>query len=46
MEEDPREKTLNCKFDLYSWVVIIMHISCSRGEQEKQGNHIWFPFFF
>ena len=27
MEEDPRMKTLKCKFDLISWVVIIMHIT-------------------
>ena len=26
MEEDPRNKTLKCKFDLISQVVIIMHI--------------------
>ena len=26
MEEDPRKKTLKCKFDLISWIVIIMHI--------------------
>ena len=26
MEEYPRKKTLNCKFDLFSWVVIIMHV--------------------
>ena len=26
MEEDLRKKTLKCKFDLFSWVVIIMHI--------------------
>ena len=26
-EEDPRNKTLKCKFDLISWVVIIMHVS-------------------
>ena len=26
MEEDPRMKTLKYKFDLISWVVIIMHI--------------------
>ena len=26
MEEDPRKKTLKCKFDLISWVVIIMHV--------------------
>ena len=26
MEEDPRKKTLNCIFDLFSWVVIIMHV--------------------
>ena len=26
MEEDPRKKTLKCKFDLFSWVVIIMHV--------------------
>ena len=26
MEEEPRKKTLKCKFDLFSWVVIIMHI--------------------
>ena len=26
MEEEPRKKTLKCKFDLISWVVIIMHI--------------------
>ena len=25
-EEDPRKKTLKCKFDLFSWVVIIMHV--------------------
>ena len=25
MEEDPRKKTLKCKYDLFSWVVIIMH---------------------
>ena len=24
MEEEPRKKTLKCKFDLFSWVVIIM----------------------
>ena len=26
MEEDPRKKTLKCKFDLFTWVVIIMHV--------------------
>ena len=26
MEEDPKKKTLICKFDLISWVVIIMHV--------------------
>ena len=26
MEEDPKKKTLICKFDFISWVVIIMHI--------------------
>ena len=26
MEEEPRKKALNCKFDLISWVVIIMHV--------------------
>ena len=26
MEEDPRKKTLNCKFDLFSWVVIIINV--------------------
>ena len=26
MEEDPIKKTLKCKFDLFSWVVIIMHV--------------------
>ena len=26
MEEHLRKKTLKCKFDLISWVVIIMHI--------------------
>ena len=26
MKEEPRKKSLNCKFDLFSWVVIIMHI--------------------
>ena len=26
MEKDPRNKTLHYKFDLYPWVVIIMHI--------------------
>ena len=26
MKEDPRKKTLKCKFDLISWVVIIMHV--------------------
>ena len=26
MEEDPRKKTLKCKFDLISWVVIIMDV--------------------
>ena len=26
MEKKPRKKTLKCKFDLFSWVVIIMHI--------------------
>ena len=26
MEEEPRKKTLKCKFDLFSWVVIIMHV--------------------
>ena len=26
MEEDSRKKTLKCKFDLISWVVIIMHV--------------------
>ena len=26
MNEDPRKKTLKCKFDLISWVVIIMHV--------------------
>ena len=24
MEEEPRKKTLKCKFNLFSWVVIIM----------------------
>ena len=27
MEEDPRKKALKCKFDLFSWVVIIMHVT-------------------
>ena len=27
MEEDLRKKTLKCKFDLFSWVVIIIHVS-------------------
>ena len=26
MEEDSRKNTLKCKFDLISWVVIIMHV--------------------
>ena len=26
MEEDPIKKNLKCKFDLISWVVIIMHV--------------------
>ena len=26
MEEDPRKKALKCKFDLISWVIIIMHV--------------------
>ena len=26
MEEDPRRNTLKCKFDLFSWVVIIIHV--------------------
>ena len=26
MEEEPRKKTLKCKFDLFSWVVIIMYV--------------------
>ena len=26
MEEDRRKNTLKCKFDLISWVVIIMHV--------------------
>ena len=26
MEEDPRKKTLKCKCDSISWVVIIMHV--------------------
>ena len=26
MEEEPRKKTLKCKCDLFSWVVIIMHV--------------------
>ena len=26
MEEEPRKETFKCKFDLFSWVVIIMHI--------------------
>ena len=26
MGEDPKKKTLKCKFDLISWVVIIMHV--------------------
>ena len=26
MEKDPRKKTLKCKFDLISWVVVIMHV--------------------
>ena len=26
MEEDPRKKTMKYKFDLISWVVIIMHV--------------------
>ena len=26
MEEEPRKKTLKCKYDLFSWVVIIMHV--------------------
>ena len=26
MDEEPRKKTLKCQFDLFSWVVIIMHV--------------------
>ena len=26
MEGDPRKKTLKCKFGLFSWVAIIMHV--------------------
>ena len=26
MKEEPRKKSLKSKFDLFSWVVIIMHI--------------------
>ena len=26
MEEDLRKNTLKCKCDLFSWVVIIMHV--------------------
>ena len=26
MEEELRKKTFKCKFDLISWIVIIMHI--------------------
>ena len=26
IEEELRKKTLKCKFDLFSWVVIIMHV--------------------
>ena len=26
MEEDLRKKTLKCKCDLISWVIIIMHV--------------------
>ena len=26
LEEEPRKKTFKCKFDLFLWVVIIMHI--------------------
>ena len=26
MEGDPKKKTFKCKFDLISWVVIIMHV--------------------
>ena len=26
MEEDPRKKTLKCKFDLISWAIIIMYV--------------------
>ena len=26
MKEELRKKTLKCKFDLFSWVVIIMHL--------------------
>ena len=25
-QEDPRKKTLKCKFHLFSWVVVIMHV--------------------
>ena len=24
--EEPRKKTLKCKFDLFSWIVIIIHV--------------------
>ena len=27
MEEDLRKKTLKCKFNLVSWVVIIIHVA-------------------
>ena len=26
MKEEPGKKTLKCEFDLFSWVVIIMHV--------------------
>ena len=26
MGEEPRKKTLKCKCDLFSWVIIIMHV--------------------
>ena len=26
MQKDPRKKTLKCKFELISWVVIILHV--------------------
>ena len=27
MEKDPRKNIFKCKFDLISWVIIIMHVS-------------------